>query len=142
MGCFEDGLKNISEPYGGNMPLFHSSDTTDATVTIVSESYDDGMRVTKIQTPPRTETKDLISMIDEVLGFVHNIDIDSMVNDGQKSGKKSDKKDSDDNDGLQSSKQQEDKQDSDNSDNGLQKSRGFGSALSQTRVSDEDKFSD
>jgi len=130
MGCFEDGLKNICEPYGGNMPLFHSSNTTDATVTIVSESYDDGMRVTRIQTPPRTETRNLIDMIDAALGLVGNMDIGTM---------KSEKEDSDKDDKLQSKSKQTDKQHGDDSEDELQKPRGFGSALPKKRVADEDR---
>ena len=129
MGCFEDGLRNISEPYGGNMPLFNSPNTTDASVTIVSESYDDGMRVTKIQTPPRTETRSLIDMIDVALGLVSNLDI------GEISSKD---KDSEKNDKIQSKSKQNKKPDDNKPEDKLQKSRGFGSALSEKRMVDED----
>lgn len=70
MGCFDECLDGISEPYGGNMPLFKSSDTTDATVTIIQESYDDGMSVTRINTPPRTNTNTLLDVINNILGFM------------------------------------------------------------------------
>ena len=81
MGCFDECLNGIMEPYGGNMPLFNSSDTTDATVTIVQESYDDGMKVTRIQTPPRTNTKTLIEAIDNVLGFMGSSCLSDMMSE-------------------------------------------------------------
>jgi len=131
MGCFEDGLKNICEPYGGNMPLFNSPNVGDASVTIVSQSYDDGMKVTKISTPPRTETRTLIDAIDQALGLVHNLDLEKMIPD-EKDGKKDDK--------VSSKRKQTDKQDGDESEDELQKPRGFGSALSDSeqRMAEED----
>ena len=141
MGCFEDGLRNISEPYGGNMPLFNSPNTTDATVTIVSESYDDGMRVTKISTPPRMETRTLIDAIDQALGLVHNLDISTIDKKDKKNDvSNSHEKGNDKNDSIQSDKQQEDKQDGDDSSNRLPKHRRFGSSLSDSeqRMAEED----
>jgi hypothetical protein len=141
MGCFEDGLRNISEPYGGNMPLFNSPNTTDATVTIVSESYDDGMRVTKISTPPRTETRTLIDAIDQALGLVHNLDIGTIdKKDKKKNDSDTHEKGDGENDSIQSKQQQTNKQDWDGSDNGLQKPRRSGSSLSDTeqRMAEED----
>ena len=69
MGCFDDCLTGMMEPYGGNTPLFNSN-TTDATVTIVQESYDGGTKVTRIQTPPRTETGVLMEAINNILGYM------------------------------------------------------------------------
>ena len=44
MGCYEECLADIMSPYGGNMPLF-KGDQTDATVTIVQESNDEGLNI-------------------------------------------------------------------------------------------------
>jgi len=96
MGMFEDCCSGIMEPYGGNMPLFNSPTTNDATVTIVSESYDDGMKVTRIQTPPRTETKTLIEAIDNVLGMVGCLDIGTMDTGKNKKENKKDKPEKED----------------------------------------------
>lgn len=92
---FEDCCSGIMEPYGGNMPLFNSPTTNDATVTIVSESYDDGMKVTRIQTPPRTETKTLIEAIDNVLGMVGQLDLGTINTDNGKKESKKDKPEKD-----------------------------------------------
>ena len=85
MGMFEDCCSNITEPYGGNMPLFRG-DQTDASVTIVQEKYDGGMSVTKISTPPRTEASSLIQAIDNILGYLDVEDPFSMKDKGDKNG--------------------------------------------------------
>jgi len=90
MGCFDDCLSGMLEPYGGNMPLF-KGDTTDATVTIIKESYDDGMSVTRIQTPPRTPTCKLVEAINNVLGMMGGSD--SLLGGLCKDEDKKDKKD-------------------------------------------------
>jgi len=128
MGCFDECLSGMMEPYGGNMPLFNSPETTDATVTIVQESYDDGMSVTRIQTPPRTPTCKLVDAINNILGMMGEMSVcfdkpcddvekecPTTDEDGQKSDKPLDKKDSEDgkkND-IQSEPNNEDKENSD-----------------------------
>ena len=125
---FEDCCSGIMEPYGGNMPLFNSPTTNDATVTIVSESYDDGMKVTRIQTPPRTETKTLIEAIDNVLGMVGCLDIST----------KSDEKSSEKKDGkLRSDKKQEHNFETEVQDKPGQKPFGEGDVQSESEPKDK-----
>lgn len=123
MGCFEDCRSEIMEPYGGNMPLFRSADTTDATVTIVQESYDDGMSVTRIQTPPRTQTKTLIDVIDNILGFMGDLDIGTKSSNKKEDGEKDDSQ-------LQNKRKDRDKD--------KEKHGGFGSSVSDSRISEKD----
>jgi len=131
MGCFEDCCDYICEPYGGNMPLF-SKDQTDATVTIVQEAYDDGMKVTKIQTPPRTESSKLIDAINSILGMFGDMDLfKDKKQDDKKPSKKSDKKDEDEDDNLRSDEEYEER-DSDGSDDSSY--GGFGSSDEHKRV--------
>jgi len=131
MGCFDECLGNMLEPYGGNMPLF-GGNTTDATVTIVQESYDDGMKVTRIQTPPRTPTDKVVDAINNVLGFMGDMPMfdskqkNTNKNDNGEGGEKND-------DGIQPEQQPKDKPklDDRDDDNG---SRGFGSKMRSPRV--------
>lgn len=96
MGCFDECLEGMMEPYGGNTPLW-SADKTDATVTIVQEAYDDGMKVTRIQTPPRTETSKLMEAINSILGMFGDeclsLDKFSKNDEPDSNGKKDQKKD-------------------------------------------------
>ena len=119
MGCFDDCMNDIMEPYGGNMPLFNGG-TTDATVTIVKESYDDGMSITRIQTPPRTYTPKLIEAINNVLGMMGDM---PLFDDKDKSCKN----EGGEKDELQSEQQSEESKDDD--DNGSGKQGGFGQTM-------------
>lgn len=122
MGAFDDYISDMMEPYGGNMPLFNHGDTTDATVTIVQESYDDGMNITRIQTPPRTETSKLMDAINYVLCLMGDSCpmLDKPEADKPSEEKKEQEKDGDENDykspeesNLQSSRKPESGEDSD-----------------------------
>ena len=127
MGTFQDCCSNIMEPYGGNMPLFKSEDTTDATVTIVEEAYDDGMKITRIQTPPRQNTRSLICAIDNILGLLGDMDIGSM------------KKEDDKNDSKVSSRGKSQNKKDDNGDSdGLQEQPGFGQENESDGVAEKD----
>ena len=141
MGCFDDAITGMMEPYGGNMPLFRG-DQTDATVTIVQESYDNGMNITRIQTPPRTETSKLMEAINAILGIFGDT-CPSLDKDGQKSDKSSDKDGEKDDkskqgDNLQPFGKSEESEDS--SDNESEEHGGSGQDMSSKRIPSKSKF--
>ena len=119
------------EPYGGNMPLFKSDSTNDATVTIVEEAYDDGMKVTRIQTPPRQNTRSLIAAIDNILGLMNDLDIGTMSKDDDKNASK-----------IQPKRESEKKEDNNDSDNKLPSKSGFGSKDNESGMASEKEMPD
>ena len=128
---FDDCIADMMEPYGGNTPLF-SADKTDATVTIVQEAYDDGMKVTRISTPPRTETSVLMEAIDTILGIMDYScpNLDKKSKDSEEGGEKDAE--------VRSDKKPKSKPEFGKPDK-PEKSGGFGQADSEDRVEDKEK---
>jgi hypothetical protein len=114
MSTFEDCLSTFA-PYGGNMPLFRS-DQTEATVTIIQEDSDEGMSVTRISTPPRTDTSSLLEAINQILGLFNPLDKECDDDKKPPEEKKSPKKGGDNDDEKPYDSNVSDKPESEDSD--------------------------